>query len=682
MALLQVEMRRLNAKFETLWTAWQEQQGFAFPSTTKDIKPIFDHFPMQLYEFFPHIPLRAARVVALASRAASTYMLLLQEEQVGTLPCSQVQAAYNWLQSFAQEQLAQVIPNHSPFWQQFSDGYHQCRQAFEQQRQSLTLPPKPYPPERFVEIVRGKTALAHVTTASLACMSNQEELSVTLIEAQRHLYAGLQLCQDVSSWKQDFVSGALSYPLIVLLTEKLSIAVADSQAGRQTQALEIGRRFYYTGLAKQTLETSSAHFRQAITAISNLSRTSWRIMLAGLLEQNEQLIHDIDKIVHGNLQRVREQPGFALALPPAQDRWQQLAWHGLHFIIHQWRLGFGEARHILMFPHSEGFSADHEYQYGDIFQRALITDILCDADVLLRHQLKPIIDYEIKYLVNARISDTEGWSYFPHLPELPPDVDDLAQIMQVLLRSGYRSTVVNYCEPPLSTLLNDNTHPDGSFETWILPAETNRTQKQRLQANFVHHAWGTGSDNGVIANLLYALACYDQHRFEKTIRHGINFLESQQQPDGSWMGSWYHGPYYGTYVCLRLLTAVSPDSPAIQPALGFLREAQLADGGWGEETSDPLNTALALLGLASTQNHVVKHSDFDQAERALTYLEKSRGDKVWPSCPFIRMELGRAQGQVHRVLSYGSQTMTTSFTLKAALAWHKLTTRFADDDRR
>jgi hypothetical protein len=36
------------------------------------------------------------------------------------------------------------------------------------------------------------------------------------------------------------------------------------------------------------------------------------------------------------------------------------------------------------------------------------------------------------------------------------------------------------------------------------------------------------------------------------------------------------------------------------------------------------------------------------------------------------MDTGRATGAASRVLSYGSQTMTTGFVLKATLAWHVL----------
>ncbi|TBR58017.1 hypothetical protein BLD44_017630 [Mastigocladus laminosus UU774] len=369
-------------------------------------------------------------------------------------------------------------------------------------------------------------------------------------------------------------------------------------------------------------------------------------------------------------------------LSPNQNLWEPIVQDGLRFLIKQWQLGFAEAAHIMSFPREQGFIAAVEEQYGDVFQRALIADVLCDATKLLGEQLQPVIDHEVNYLLNCRRnSGVGGWSYFPNLPELPPDADDLAQIMQVLLRSGRRSEVEKYCKVPLSVLLQNNTHADGSFETWIVPA-TDRTPEQNLQFWWVQQAWGTGRDPDVMANLLYTLVLYDPELFEQVIQDGVAYLESQQREDGSWQSSWYHGSYYGTYVCLRLLTLVRPGSPGIARAINFLYECQQVDGGWGiEDNSDPLSTALALLSLelaqqdASTEgvSKAIATADIERVLKGCSYLKHcQQEDKSWASCKFIRMELGRAAGRVRAILFYGSQTITTAFILKAALAWSRV----------
>src|SRR6185369_3155358 len=115
-----------------------------------------------------------------------------------------------------------------------------------------------------------------------------------------------------------------------------------------------------------------------------------------------------------------------------------------------------------------------------------------------------------EYLIESRQrSGIGGWKYFPELRELPPDADDLAQIMHVLHRWGRRDAIDAYCTRPLEVVLNDNSHPDGSFETWIVP-KSNRSGDEDLQERWIEMAWGSGPDAEVMANLLYALAEIDR----------------------------------------------------------------------------------------------------------------------------------------------------------------------------
>ena len=167
--------------------------------------------------------------------------------------------------------------------------------------------------------------------------------------------------------------------------------------------------------------------------------------------------------------------------------------------------------------------------------------------------------------------------------------------------------------------------------------------------------------------MLYALVRYDADRFQDVIEQGVDFIEAAQEDDGSWMSTWYHGPFYGIYVCLRLLTKTRPNSPAIRTGVAFLRRTQHSDGRWGlDETNDALSTALALLGLAT-----VREATDERAQAALAYLTASmEGENGWQGAVLIRMDTGRATGDFQRVVSYGSRTITTAYVLHAAAVWH------------
>ena len=202
-----------------------------------------------------------------------------------------------------------------------------------------------------------------------------------------------------------------------------------------------------------------------------------------------------------------------LALPPARGTFDELARPALVHLIGEWRHGFPEAAHVIPFPLAQGFTDARELHRGDVFPRALIAEALAAADRLAGGQLAPLVSAEADYLLaQRRRQGVGGWSYFPTLPELPPDADDLAQVMQVFLCAGRREWLASFCEAPLRVLLADQRRADGSFETWILPAD-DRSEEEELQARWVSRAWGAGADPEVVANLHYALTLYDRERF-------------------------------------------------------------------------------------------------------------------------------------------------------------------------
>jgi len=154
------------------------------------------------------------------------------------------------------------------------------------------------------------------------------------------------------------------------------------------------------------------------------------------------------------------------------------------------------------------------------------------------------------------------------------------------------------------------------------------------------------------------------------IESGTTYIENQQAEEGSWGSTWYHGPFYGTYVCTRLLAKVRPTSPAFERVRTFLRSSQHEDGSWGmpEQEGDPLNTSLALLSWAYLTRSGKLKDAAPSIHKALAYLQQSYDEKerCWPYQQYIRMQL------TTHVLSYGSKSITTAYVVKAAALWQRL----------
>lgn len=362
---------------------------------------------------------------------------------------------------------------------------------------------------------------------------------------------------------------------------------------------------------------------------------------------------------------ITQKTSHASILTAKNSNWHELGYLALQHLITEYNNGYVNAKHIMPFP-KEQFRVTEEFQVGDVFQRALIADTFLDFENSVSG-LKEIIRSEADYLLSTRRTNgIGGWAYFPGLPELAPDADDLAQVMQVMLRAGYREKASPLFEMPLATLLEQQAN-DTAWETWILPNH-DKTEEQELQTEWINTAWGSGSDIEVVANLIYALQLYDPSRFEAAISRGIDFLLNSHENNHYWKSTWYYGNYYGTYVSLRAMCAANASTDAIAKAIKFLEESRRSDGSWDIEGqgSSPLQTALALLSLSIAKQHLGQKPDNQWLFQSLKYLNDNYDASAgWASSPFIQMPMGRPYGFIHTTLTYESRAITNNYVAKA-----------------
>ena len=334
------------------------------------------------------------------------------------------------------------------------------------------------------------------------------------------------------------------------------------------------------------------------------------------------------------------------------------------YLVVQAEQQFAEVRHVMKFSRAAGFTGLTEEQTGDIFARATLANLLLDIAALsptagFASQFCSIARREADYVAHSKIRNRAGgWSYFPGLPELPPDADSLAAALSLFVRIAPEHTEL--CREPVELVLG-LAHPNGSFETWVVAPQDTAHDRSRMQWA-IQNCWGSGVDPDVLAHFYHALWLWAPDLYGDSIRRGASTLIEMQQHDGSWRATWYVGPAYGTGLALRLLREIKMGESARTRACKFLVEAQREDGGWGDGTAMALQTALSIAALSEAEpdSAVI-------ARGASALRDWQLADGSWPASPWIQMEIGRAMGKVLHVATYQSTILTTAFCLRALL---------------
>ncbi|MFZ0707108.1 MAG: squalene--hopene cyclase [Candidatus Korobacteraceae bacterium] len=230
-----------------------------------------------------------------------------------------------------------------------------------------------------------------------------------------------------------------------------------------------------------------------------------------------------------------------------------------------------------------------------------------------------------------------GW-YFEFNNEFYPDVDDSAQVMLAL--SKVKTSNEAYQDKSVQRAIDWVLSMQCKNGGWASFDKDNDRMVFQQIPFADHNAMLDPPTVDITGRVLECLAAYGYSLKDAPVQRALQFIKSEQEPDGSWFGRWGVNYIYGTALVLRGLEAVGVDyhEPMVQQAAEWLRMIQNPDGGWGEtcDSYDDPNTkgvgpstasqtAWAIMGLLAAND-----LRSDCVQRGIAYLLKTqRRDGSW-----------------------------------------------------
>ena len=317
----------------------------------------------------------------------------------------------------------------------------------------------------------------------------------------------------------------------------------------------------------------------------------------------------------------------------------------------------------MLFPFAAGFSGPSEHQSSDVFGRAVLGGLLLDIAGLvaddLRAQLENVAAREADHVARSKLRDRAGgWSYFPDLPELPPDIDSLAAALLLFARTG--SEHVHLCDEPLSLALAATGPP----VTWIVAPHDPRGAQEQMRTG-IQRYWGNAVDAGVLARLYTALVAYDRALFQQRIDEGLGSPRSANRLKMA------HGAPSGIGARLTRLRCVS-SSCGLALAVHTLWKLRSDTSG---VLIEPKGAGSNVRACPWTRPRRSGHSAMancrygpEAVASAVSLIPAYQDpDGSWEANPWIRMDIGRALRIMQRTISYWSSALTTAFCVRALL---------------
>ncbi|HET7625555.1 MAG TPA: squalene--hopene cyclase [Verrucomicrobiae bacterium] len=306
-----------------------------------------------------------------------------------------------------------------------------------------------------------------------------------------------------------------------------------------------------------------------------------------------------------------------------------------------------EWKQLKRLQHETADSLRIEPCFSPVWDTAIAAICLRESGIPADH---PRIQQAAEWLMTKEIRFRGDWQYknpakvepsgwvFEYENKWNPDVDDTAMVLLALrLIDTKNPQKKNECFQRGLNWMMTFQCKDGGWAAFDKDCTKNILEKVPFAD---HNAMLDPECADITARILELLGYEDWDAAHPQIKKALDYIRSQQEPDGSWYGRWGVNYIYGTWQVLRGLHAMKTDmrQPWLLKARDWLESVQHDDGGWGERCNtydDPVfkgqgpstasQTAWAIMGLCAFGD-----PDRESLRRGIEYLVRTQNtDGSW-----------------------------------------------------
>ncbi|MDF1617269.1 hypothetical protein [Petrocella sp. FN5] len=564
------------------------------------------------------------------------------------------------------EKLQRILSKESmeKFWTYFNKYYNEVLEGANLFKLNHVGKIKNYTEEDIFSISVGLNAHSKIVLPILAGINNEFDKISLLEKSLDHYYVAHKLFLDLKIWKKD-LEREFYTPILTEVIMAHKNAIHDKE---KIMDLLYGNNYDEKYLIKANREVEKALFLCGSNAPCQKSLRSIQSRI-NLLLYDFRTLKGEPKRIYPYIESNKEYSG--------EDIKKQIA-DSVKWILNQSKSGYPELTHWGVFLHPYGFTGEEQALPGDVYYRSYLLNLMFS----MKNNsaiTNAYFEKELNYLENRKHRYfKEGWGHFPDLPEIPPDIGTLGEI--ILNAVAARDvTLLKYTKELVDKIISQNPNKDGTINYWL----TEKDQKgffnsiSSVKCIYIRTLLKKMYKNPVIsanAQFIYALIILDYNKYSEVIENVYSSILSKQNPDGSWKDYYFTGVHFAIWQILRCTKQLNRFNSQIRLSLKYLLESQHDNGAWGQVFGDPKESSYAILSLIEilelsrnkiVMNETEKKAIVSSIHKGIIYLMSSATGSYWHGVDFGEIQIKKISTEPADFIEYRSATLTTAVSAYA-----------------